>query len=364
MLEPNNTNNINTDNYYDLDKDHGDSDKDYGADFDISPNQLNLFEEKNESEKINFDVDDATYMDIKHESKSDINSVLSQVNENLEEEDDDEETDEDEVTTSTKLKIIATLIIIGLAGYAAYWVQEPVQIKADVLGSDIESQADSEENLVSEKLVSETNEDNGEKSTDLTKTSPQNSVSVDMSAFGFEPVTLNITPGTTVVWTNTSSEDQTIVGSSDNGESFVSPVLSSGDSFNYTFENSDKFEYYSTFNPTTKANIVVENSNSDSFMQEDLEAFPDAFEFVDEASSPVEENLKPSAEENIMLINDNSEQNTDNIMAENNEELRPAADENTPNNLAKTGPAETLYVFILFVSLWINRKKLAKVFNK
>ncbi len=351
MLDPNNTNTENTDNYYDLDKDHG-------VDFDISPDQLNLFEE-NESEKIDFDIDDATYMDITHKNNAEVNKVVSPIDGNLEEEDDDEEIDEDEVTPSTKLKIIATLIIVGLAGYAAYWVQEPVQIKADVLGSDIESKTNSEENLASNTLLGV----NDKESTKLADSSLQNSISVDMSAFGFEPATLNIAPGTTVVWTNTSSEDQTIVGSSDNGESFVSPVLSSGDSFNYTFENSDNFEYYSTFNPTKKANIIVKNSADNSFMQDDLAAFPDAFEFVDDESSPFEENLKPSAEVNPVLINDN-ELKTNNLINEDSEELRPVADENTPNNLAKTGPAETLYAFILFVSLWINRKKLTKVFNK
>lgn len=41
--------------------------------------------------------------------------------------------EEREVTAWAKLKIIAALFVVGFAGYVAYWVQEPTELKTDVI---------------------------------------------------------------------------------------------------------------------------------------------------------------------------------------------------------------------------------------
>jgi len=176
----------------------------------------------------------------------------------------------DEVSSGTKIKIIAALLIVGIAGYIAYWVQEPLQIKADVTSPATTTDTSKPVADASLPTDSSTSTSGGTAATDTTTTATTPttttttaatvtgpSKNVDVSLFGFEPATLQIDKGTTVIWTNTSTEDQTIIGSSTNGQSFASPVLTAGQTFNYMFDQDGTFEYYSTYNPALKASITV-----------------------------------------------------------------------------------------------------------
>lgn len=291
--------------------------------------------------------------------------------------------DEDAVSSTTKAKIIAAIAIVIVAGYVAYWVQEPVQIKADVTS----------ESMVGENLAAD--EDTN---TDLVAAADDiptgTSVSVDVSLFGFEPATLEIDKDTIVVWTNTSTEDQTIIGSSDDGQSFVSPVLASGETFTYKFEQDATFTYYSTYNPALKASIVV-GLGGDTIGQPLDGELPAGRSLSADTTTPVDEGvLSPEEDmtanelleqaiaardaqiatsEDAVLVNGELQPQSDTLMESNNqpvtdsttaEELHMASDPNSPDNLAKTGPAETIYAVMLLGIAWLNRKKLYKAFSK
>ncbi len=289
-----------------------------------------------------------------------------------------EEIHEDEkVSSGTKIKILATLVIVGIAGYAAYWVQEPIQLKTDFLDSNstISGITSTDADLASNTVA-----DSGADSTATDQPTGQ-STSVDVSLFGFDPATLTVDKGTTVVWTNTSTEDQTIIGTSSNGESFASPVLTSGQTFSYKFDQDADFEYYSTYNPALKATIKVgagDNVTSDSTSTEavatstgsDNSATENATTTVADIDSILSSAFTPET-----TVTSDVPPTVDRTAAElatlaavtaADQALHEAAptDVTTPSKLSKTGPAEDLYMLMLIGIIWLNRKKLAKVFQK
>lgn len=267
------------------------------------------------------------------------------------------------VPNSTKVKILAALAIVAVAGYVAYWVQEPVQLRADVLDSKTASSTSSED-VNTDSIVVDSNK--VAEATDASTTS----VSVDVSLFGFEPAVLKIDKGTTVVWTNTSTEDQTIIGSTESGESFASPVLTSGQSFSFKFEQDGTFEYYSTYNPALKATITVGAGVSEAAaaIETGIADTNSAVAATNTDSTNETENTdslygsaapEKTTEKNdamTALKNDNLQTAKEDI------DLKPAA-ASTPVKLTKTGPAENMYALALGMIAWFNRKKLAKVFK-
>lgn len=83
------------------------------------------------------------------------------------------------------------------------------------------------------------------------KGSSDKRVSIKNSAFTPSPFT--VAPGTTVIWEN---EDSLVhqVGSGD----FVSPPLSQGDTFSYTFFEPGVYDYFCPIHPFMKGVIIVE----------------------------------------------------------------------------------------------------------
>ncbi|MGL5831424.1 MAG: cupredoxin domain-containing protein [Candidatus Altimarinota bacterium] len=266
-----------------------------------------------------------------------------------------------------KGKVLAALAIVAVAAYVANWVQEPVQLKADVLSGD---DVVAEENLMAQ-------------ADQATETADMPSTSVDVSLFGFEPAVLNVEKDTKVVWTNTSSEQQTLIGSSVNGESFTSPVLESGESFEYAFTSDDDFEYYSTYNPALKASIRVGNgaavmettSNTEDTTTQPEDLFGSAPENTTSSENAFE-NLndilaQQQALQNQVLETAMESASTNNAVStetvstnsetqENAEDLRQAAAE--AEELAQTGPEDMLYVLALGMIVYFNRKKLGAIF--
>jgi plastocyanin len=321
----------------------------------VSPDQTSMFEEEN-----------VTRMDIPHDQISSNTSV-------------EEEHHEEEVSTGTKAKIVAALAIVGIAGYVAYWVQEPIQLRADVLDG-----TSTTEEAATTTTTTTTTEESSATVADASEASTGPSVSVDVSLFGFEPASLKIDKGTTVIWTNTSTEDQTIIGSSPEGESFVSPVLTSGQSFSYKFDLDSSFEYYSTYNPALKATLTVgigspvapgsevtstetttettttttETANPDILMNSAPTGLEAANNALNEALAAANAATVVTDSSQIMETTVTSSD----ITAQALEDLKPAA--GTPTKLSKTGPAENLYALMLVGIAWFNRKKLAKVFQK
>jgi amicyanin len=82
--------------------------------------------------------------------------------------------------------------------------------------------------------------------------SPKKAVSIkDMK---FQPATLEIKVGETVVWTNNDDRDHTVVGPKD---TFKSDNLRPGSAYSYQFTKAGTFDYTCTYHPRMKGTIKV-----------------------------------------------------------------------------------------------------------
>ena len=70
--------------------------------------------------------------------------------------------------------------------------------------------------------------------------------------FAFEPATLSVAAGTTVVWTNTGQAPHTVTGQfADSG------TLDAGGTFRHTFEQEGAFDYVCSFHPQMTGQVQV-----------------------------------------------------------------------------------------------------------
>ena len=74
-------------------------------------------------------------------------------------------------------------------------------------------------------------------------------------SFGFNPVTMTIRVGTTVIWKNMSSVPHTIT--SDDGQTFDSGNILPGSTYRFTFTTSGSFPYHCNIHPYMRAIITV-----------------------------------------------------------------------------------------------------------
>ncbi len=295
---------------------------------------------------------------------------------------------EEEVTNTTKAKILASIAIVIVAGYVAYWVQEPVQIRADVTGEITEEETATDDSAFGGETVMEDTALVAEAEA-ATAAPTGETVNVDVSLFGFEPATLQIDKDTIVIWTNTSTEEQTIIGSSDEGQSFVSPVLTSGDTFTYKFMQDATFEYYSTYNPALKASILVGSlpepvvteaplvDSIENPVPEETTATPESAPVTADATpfdegAAANETLEAAIAARDFQITSPADGESEVLTTGPTttpatvDALHAAApvDPNAPDNLSETGPAEIIYTFGLLSIAWLNRKKLYKAFSR
>jgi len=84
-------------------------------------------------------------------------------------------------------------------------------------------------------------------------TPPQ--IEVVIEGFAFNPDTLNIPVGTTVVWYNNDSVDHTVTA---RDNSFDSGRISPNETFEYTFQQSGTLEYYCTIHPSMTGKVSIE----------------------------------------------------------------------------------------------------------
>lgn len=82
----------------------------------------------------------------------------------------------------------------------------------------------------------------------------QNSTSVKIQDFSFNPATLTIKKGETVTWTNEDSIQHTATSAGN----FDSGMLSKGKTFSHTFDETGTFDYTCTPHPAMKGKIIVE----------------------------------------------------------------------------------------------------------
>ena len=73
--------------------------------------------------------------------------------------------------------------------------------------------------------------------------------------FSFQPATITIPVGTTVVWTNQDSAGHTVTA--DDG-SFKSDRLGSGVTFSHTFATAGSFAYHCAIHPSMKGTVTVQ----------------------------------------------------------------------------------------------------------
>jgi Plastocyanin len=84
-----------------------------------------------------------------------------------------------------------------------------------------------------------------------TKSSQQNNT-VAIKDFKFDPQTIEISKGDTVVWKNEDSAPHTVTS-----DSFESGSMSQGDTFKHTFDTAGTFDYYCGNHPSMKGTVKV-----------------------------------------------------------------------------------------------------------
>lgn len=81
---------------------------------------------------------------------------------------------------------------------------------------------------------------------------PQGLNNIVIKDFSFNPATLNVNKGDTVVWTNEDSVVHRI-----SGNSFQSNDLGNGQSYSFTFNSVGTFDYICSIHPSMKGTIIV-----------------------------------------------------------------------------------------------------------
>jgi plastocyanin len=79
---------------------------------------------------------------------------------------------------------------------------------------------------------------------------------VEISGFAFNPSTLTIPKGATVIWTNKDSAPHTII--SDSGNEIMSDSISKGETFAHTFNIPGTYSYHCSIHPSMKGTVIVE----------------------------------------------------------------------------------------------------------
>jgi len=79
---------------------------------------------------------------------------------------------------------------------------------------------------------------------------------IAISGFAFDPATLTIPVGASVIWTNKDSVQHTIV--SDSGNEINSDAISQGETYVHTFNTPGTYTYHCGIHPSMKGTIIVE----------------------------------------------------------------------------------------------------------
>lgn len=81
-------------------------------------------------------------------------------------------------------------------------------------------------------------------------------VTVSIKNLAFNPQTLKVKVGTKVTWINDDPMDHTVTSDSDN--ILNSPILSSGQSFSFTFTNSGSTNYHCNIHKAMQGAVIIE----------------------------------------------------------------------------------------------------------
>jgi len=81
---------------------------------------------------------------------------------------------------------------------------------------------------------------------------------VSIVDFAFNPATLTVSPGTTVVWTNTSPFTPHTVTSDPGAPAAFNGSVDAGETFSFTFAQAGVYHYHCAIHPTMHGTVVVE----------------------------------------------------------------------------------------------------------
>src|ERR1700675_3416752 len=80
---------------------------------------------------------------------------------------------------------------------------------------------------------------------------------VKIDNFSFTPVTLTVTAGSTVTWTNRDDIPHTVV-STDDPKAFKSKVLDTDEKFSFTFSKAGTYPYFCSIHPKMTGKVIVQ----------------------------------------------------------------------------------------------------------
>jgi plastocyanin len=83
-------------------------------------------------------------------------------------------------------------------------------------------------------------------------------VTVKIDNFAFDAQTVTVPAGATVTWVNDDDAPHTVVA--DDGKSFRSKTLDTGDRFSFTFLHAGAFGYFCSVHPHMTGKVVVKAS--------------------------------------------------------------------------------------------------------
>jgi plastocyanin len=257
--------------------------------------------------------------------------------------------DQEKITVSSKIKIVSALLIVGIATYVAYWVQEPTDARVDVLSST----------AIEGEISSETAENVLEQEIALADTSNAgNTTEVLIEDFSYTPANITIKAGTNVIWTNTDQVAHTITG-----DEFSSGSIRAGGSFKQFFDEPGEYTYYCAFHPQMMGKITVVASTEEAAQVGAVaEEEPLSPELLMGAA---EELLGETNDQNLLHAADTAELfETEAVILDAPDFMAEMESAETGSQqLATTGPAETMYIIMLIAILALNRKKLMAIFN-
>ena len=78
-----------------------------------------------------------------------------------------------------------------------------------------------------------------------------------IKGMAYTPVTITVTAGTTIKWTNKDAAAHTVTSDPGDSESFESGSLDNGAVWSYKFNNVGTFPYHCAVHPTMKASVIV-----------------------------------------------------------------------------------------------------------
>ena len=91
--------------------------------------------------------------------------------------------------------------------------------------------------------------------TQVSPTETEQYTKIEIKSFAFNPASMAVSNGTTIAWIQLDGAPHTVT--SVTGIVLDSPVLSKGQSYNYTFNKTGTFEYYCKIHPYMKGSIIV-----------------------------------------------------------------------------------------------------------